>query len=88
MKYTVTWRPSAARRLSEIWLEASERTAVTDASNSIDSLLALCPHDQGEERDLATRILIVSPLAVVYEINEDDRRVTILSIRHTPSKHQ
>lgn len=84
MKYTVMWRPSAARRLSEIWLESSDRTAVTEASDSIDSLLSLCPHEQGEERDPATRILIVTPLAVVYEVSDDDRRVTVLTVRHTP----
>lgn len=88
MRYTVTWRPSAARRLSEIWLEASDRTAVTDASDSLDSLLALCPHEQGEGRDLASRILIVTPLAVVYEINDDDRQVVVLSVRHTPHGHE
>lgn len=84
MKYTVTWRPSAARRLSEIWLDSPDRTAVAEASDSIDSLLSLCPHEQGEERDPTTRILIVTPLAVVYEISDDDRRVTVLSIRQTP----
>jgi hypothetical protein len=74
--------------LAEIWLDSSDRRAITEATDSINSLLSLCPHEQGEERDPATRILIVSPLAVVFEINEDDRRVTVLSIRHTPPDQQ
>ena len=85
MKYTVTWRPSAASRLSEIWMESLDRPGVTDAANGIDSVLALCPQEQGEERDEGTRILIVPPLAIIYEVSDDDRRVTVLSVKETPN---
>ena len=83
MKYTVTGRPTAARSLSEIWLDSSDRLGVTDAADGIDSVLAICPHEQGEERSEGTRILILPPLAIVYEVSDDDRRVTVLSVKET-----
>lgn len=84
MKYTVTWKPSAQRRLTDIWVVAPDRRAVTGAADAIDKLLRASPQDQGESRSGSVRILIVSPLAVVYDILEADRLVEVLSVRHVP----
>ena len=84
MKHTVTWKPSVKQRLADIWITAPDRPAVTEAANAIDKSLRVDPLDQGESRSGSVRILIVLPLAVVYDVREDDRLVEVLSVRHVP----
>jgi len=84
MRYTVTWKPSVEQRLADIWITAPDRRAVADAVNVIDKSLRFDPHNQGESRDSTTRILIVLPLAVVYDVRTEDRLVEVLSVRHVP----
>ena len=81
MNYTVLWKPSLKQRLAEIWLESDDRNAVASAANTIDVLLRIAPFDQGESRSGLTRIFIVHPLAVVYDVFDDDRRVDVLAVR-------
>jgi len=84
MKYTVTWKPSVKERLAEIWMTAPDRKAVTTAADAVDGLLRDNPLQQGESRSGDIRVLIVSPLAVVYEVRNEDRLVEVLAIRHVP----
>jgi len=83
MSYTVTWKPSAARQLAEIWMSARDRLAVTKAADSLDAALRADPCQHGESRHGMTRLVIVPPLAVVCELREADRLVEILSVRYT-----
>ena len=82
MKYTVVWKRSLKQRLAEIWLNAADRDAVTRAAHRIDTILRLSPSTQGESRSGSTRLLIVFPLVVTYDIFEDDRRVEFLAVRN------
>ena len=84
MKYTVTWKPSAKARLADIWMTSPHRSSVTAAANTIDGLLQVDPQERGESRGATVRILIVAPLAAVYEVREADRLVQVLSVRHLP----
>lgn len=84
MIYTVTGKPSVKQQLGEIWMSARDRKAVTVAADSIDSLLRENPLETGQSRCGNARILVVWPLAVVYEVHEADRLVQVLSIRHVP----
>jgi len=87
MKYTVVWKPSVRDRLAEIWVGAPDRQAVTAAANHIEQLLQEDAANQGEARASAEeRILVELPLAVVYEVLEQDRRVQVLAIRHVPRR--
>lgn len=40
MKYTVTWKPRVKEELARIWMEATDRTAVTAAADAIDERLS------------------------------------------------
>ena len=86
MKYTVTWKPAAKDRLAEIWMAAPDRRAVASAANTIDRSLGDDPLRRGESRSGTCRILVVEPLAVVYDVHELDRLVKVLSIRHVPGR--
>jgi hypothetical protein len=61
--------------------DAQDRQAVTTAANAMDQLLRTNPETRGESRVGAERVLIVPPLIVVFEVQEDDRFVMVLSVR-------
>jgi len=86
MSYTVTWKPSARDALAEIWLRSAERSSVAGAANSIDVLLRFNPAEQGESREGNSRVLIIRPLAVAFDVHEPDRRVDILAVRELPAR--
>jgi hypothetical protein len=86
MKYTVVWRTSAKNRLAEIWLDASDQAAVGAAANRIDLELQRDPQLKGESRSGNRRILIELPLAIVYRIDDADRKVWVTSIRRLPPR--
>lgn len=80
MTYTVVWKPGAERALAELWMEATDRKAVTDAADAIDALLHVGPLDVGESRGQGGRILVVRPVAVYYDVAEDDRLVAVWAL--------
>ena len=86
MKYTVVWKPSAEDALADIWLRSSDRQTVTDAADSIDTLLRSTPLQVGESRADITRILTVLPLSVYYDVHEDDRLVALWAVWHVPKQ--
>jgi hypothetical protein len=84
MIWTVAYKPSAEQELARLWNDAPDRAAVTDAANQIDALLKVDPLTQGESRSGTTRILFVPPLAVLFEVSEDDRYVDVLQVWRIP----
>ena len=86
MSYTVVWRPSAERKLAEIWSSADDRQAVTDAANAIDALLRAGPLEVGESRVANVRILTALPLSVYYDVHEDDRLVAVWAVWRVPKR--
>lgn len=80
MKFTVSWLRSAEMELTSLWLETKDRAALATAANEIDRLLRLCPLDVGESREKNRRMLLVSPLGVIYTVSADDRVVRVLHV--------
>lgn len=80
-RYTVTWLSSASDRLTDIWMEASDRSAVSSAADRIDQLLAADPLAQGEEVHEGLRRLTVAPLQALYDVREQDRVVEVGRIK-------
>jgi hypothetical protein len=80
MRYTVAYKPSAEQELAAIWNSAIDRQMVTEATNRIDDVLEPNPEQQGESRDGATRIMFERPLAVQFELREQDRYVEVLKV--------
>jgi hypothetical protein len=80
VRYTVLWKPEAERRLAELWLNAVDRNAVTQAANEIDRRLQTNPDQEGESRSDGRRLLLVNPLAVLFEVVPDDRIVYGLTV--------
>src|SRR5260370_29774916 len=76
--FRVDWLQSALDELSALWLAADStlRQAITAASHQIDTRLSKAPSQEGESREGDTRITLVQPLSVTFEVNEDDQVVT------------
>lgn len=79
MKFTVTYYPSARDELIDVWLAASDRQAITDASDAIDRELAWDAHRKGEPYE-ENRLFGIYPLVVAYSVSVDDRLVTVLRV--------
>jgi mRNA-degrading endonuclease RelE of RelBE toxin-antitoxin system len=80
MKYTVVWKPEAERRLADLWVNATNRRAITDAANEIDKQLGHDPETKGESRSGNRRILLESPLGILFKIDPQDRKVIVLTV--------
>lgn len=80
MKYTVCWRPTAERKLNDIWNEAADKSAVSQAADVIESELRSRAANVGESRGDDTRFLSVTPLAIYFDVHEDDRTVDVWSV--------
>jgi mRNA-degrading endonuclease RelE of RelBE toxin-antitoxin system len=83
IRYTVIWRPQAESDLSRLWMSALDRQSIANASDDIDKKLATDPEKRGEAAAEGLRRLNVLPLTVLYDIETDDRRVTVLTVRLT-----
>jgi hypothetical protein len=80
MSWTVIWRPSPQNDLAQLWLDAADRGAVRDAADAIDANLARDPYAWSESRWGQMRIMIVAPLAVLSEVDDANRLVTVLAV--------
>jgi plasmid stabilization system protein ParE len=83
--YTVVWAPLAEQELAEIWNDASDRAEITAAANEIDSALVRDPLDFGEARQGITRIAFEKPLAILFDVHEDQQKVRVWDIWRWPS---
>ncbi len=80
-RFRVTWHPDARRELTQIWLAAADRAAVSDAANRIDVMLSHDPENAGDDF-YGDRILVEFPLAVTFTVSADDRWVQVLQVWH------
>lgn len=84
MKYTVTWKPSARARLTELWMESPHRNAISASADAFDRRAKTDPHDLGEERNSPTRIAVIEPLVFLFDVHEFDCRVDVLAVKALP----
>jgi hypothetical protein len=80
MKWTVTYRPSARDELATIWMDATDRNAVSVAAEELEAHLKNDPLRAGESRGGKRRLLIEPPLALDYEADFDDMLVTVIRV--------
>jgi len=81
MKYQVAWTKTAEQHLAAIWLAAANRNAVTQAAYRLEELLQTSPLSLGESRQSSvSRIAFDEPLAIEFEVVEDDKKVRGLAV--------
>jgi hypothetical protein len=77
MKYLVDWLPDAEQELADLWLNAADRSVITQAAYSIDQRLQDDPETAGESRPNDRRILFGPPRGVIFRVHQDSRRVEV-----------
>jgi plasmid stabilization system protein ParE len=81
VNYTVSWTQQAEDDLARAWLAAEDRNAVTAASNTLDRALASDPYALGIPIGTPQiRTASEPPLAIDFEIIEDDKKVRVLRV--------
>jgi hypothetical protein len=91
MTYSLIYPPFSLQMLAAAYLVALEdglAAELTAASQRVDAALQTDPRDQGESRDGRKRVLIDRPLAVEFEVDDDQRVVVVLGVRYAPGKRQ
>jgi plasmid stabilization system protein ParE len=83
MKYAVVWSPDAENDLAAIWVDATDRAAVTAAGDELDVILREDAHLKGESRHGRVRILFLAPLAIEFEVRRDDRIARVVFVWRT-----
>jgi hypothetical protein len=79
MRFTVIWSQLAQDQLAVLWLNATDRNAVTTAQHQIDQLLVIDPVTQGIPF-FGNRLLLLSPLHVAFRINWLDVQVEVYDV--------
>lgn len=79
MIYTVVWDQTALDDLAEIWMQATNRNAVSAASNRIDRELRVDAPQKGIPFG-RQYLLIESPLIAAYIVDPGDCLVRILKL--------
>jgi plasmid stabilization system protein ParE len=83
VSYAVRWSRRALDALAEIWLaNPAERAEISRLAASIDRMLRVNPAERGESREGDRRILFMLPLVVIFSVDNENRIVRILRIRH------
>ena len=80
MTYAVVWKPTAEGELAEVWMNASDRTAVAVAAHRLETVLRTDAHEAGESRLEATRILFEAPLGITVHVDEVARIASVIEV--------
>ncbi len=80
-RYTVVWVKSAQDELADLWLNSSERNAVTTAVDAIDRELGEDAPSKGSEVCEGLRSFFAPPLKAIFSVYEDDRIAEVLRVR-------
>ena len=81
MNYVVVWGPLAVNMLAEIWLNASDRRAVTEATAILEKQLGYEPLRLGESRESSVHSWVfLPPVGIDFEVIEDDKRVIVQTV--------
>lgn len=82
MSFHVHWNIRAENELADIWMQASDRSAVTEAASRLDEALRLAPLRTGESRESEQRRIAVElPLAILFTVVPNDSLVVITKVR-------
>jgi hypothetical protein len=84
MKWIVRWRPSVENDLAALWNHASDRGDIAAAADAIDAALERDPLALGESRGGDTRIAMIAPLVVLFDVDSAKRSVTVWDLWRWP----
>jgi hypothetical protein len=83
--YALVWLEAAEEQLASAYLAARERgeaERVTRLVARLESQLRTVPAQLGESRGTRSRVALVLPLTLHFEINDDVRVVVVTEVRY------
>jgi len=81
MEFEVIWTPPATNQLTDIWLAATDRNAVTLAQTAVDKLLAGDPFGCSRHLSEGLSTLRVPPLRVYFTVDRQLRKVSVEEVQ-------
>jgi hypothetical protein len=80
--FRVRWEEPALNQLASLWMSANSRMRqqITEATEQIDQQLQADPLAESESRPEGRRILFNLPLGILFQIEDDGRTVSVLSV--------
>ncbi len=80
IRYTVVWHDDVQNELAQVWIDATNRDAVTQAARFIDIHLSRDAASKGTSIADNLRVLVVPPLRAFFAVSEPDRLVKVLYV--------
>jgi hypothetical protein len=83
--YTLVWLETADEQLASAYLAARERgeaDRVTQLVAQLEHRLRTSPGQLGESRGARSRVALVLPLTIHFEVNDDVRVVVVTEVRY------
>jgi len=80
--FQVRWHVAPRDSLATAWLDSDSATRrlINSAVDEIEQMLRSDPPDAGESRPGGRRIMFVTPLAIVFHVEENERLVSVLDL--------
>jgi hypothetical protein len=75
--YSVEWLPEASDALALLWLQATNRQAITSAQADIDDALARNPFTSGHHVSEGLYRMVAQPLVVAYSVDTRSKKVKV-----------
>jgi len=79
-RYTVVWHEKAKDQLAQLWINATNRSAMTRAADKIDQYLVSDANLKGSPLEGNLRYLTIPPLHTLFVVSEPDRLVKVLVV--------
>ena len=80
MKFRVLWSPQAERELAQLWLQAEDRSVVTQAAQTFEKALEIEPETSGESRSDGLRVMFAPPLGINFGVLPRMHEVVVISV--------
>ena len=86
MTYQVAWNQDAEADLAQLWMDAADRSLISDTAHRLARALAADPLAVGESRGGQLRIALAAPLGIEFEVDEARRTVLVIAVWSFSSK--
>lgn len=80
MRYRVFWSPDAERELESLASSVADPSELAASARRIDQQLIRHPLRFGESRDQELRIAFESPLAILFDVFQEERTVVVYRV--------